>query len=281
MVSGTAIALGALAIGGVGYLYWRARQAQGSSLCASVLQPLGRTVGFDIPPSMCSGIDAIAGKVIGPIVEAVADSAKSWQEKDAENRAKNGAVAVPMTQDVLDTVQCKEIVPGIGTALPTTRDAGPMLHGTALRYQNGCEPFAGAPGFGKCAPGTFDMTTKNAACASAKGVPQMGSLLNGHEPQDPATNYAKNIVAGVKVTCPSGQALDPRNVLSTYDTRTGKTTVTPRCAPPGVVLGGAANTPTGADDSGHESTTVTSGMSGYHWVPAVGAVPGHWERDHA
>jgi hypothetical protein len=90
-------ALGAVVVGAVIVVRNRAQQAQqqGSNFCASVAQPLGRLVGFDIPPSMCGAVNGLidpavkVGKtIIAPFISPfVPDKAKDWDDIVADARA--------------------------------------------------------------------------------------------------------------------------------------------------------------------------------------------------
>lgn len=69
-----------------------------------------------------------------PLHNSIDDNAKEAAKRDAKNQQLNGAIDLPMTNLV-----------------------GYAYQGAALRYKNGCVPFAGAPGFDKCAAGTESM----------------------------------------------------------------------------------------------------------------------------
>lgn len=143
-----------LAVGGGGLLlvaYARqkaAAQGQGGSLCESFLAPLAAAAGYPIPPEACkfSAVD----KVLGAVAGAVGDAFKSEAERDADNRARNGAVELELREDV------KKLAIGGDTVNGQPR-IGTRLRGSVLRFQSGCVPFKGAPGWAKCAAGTHDM----------------------------------------------------------------------------------------------------------------------------
>lgn len=286
-------AAGAVAVGAV--LLWRRTQQakeQGGSFCASVAQPLGRTVGFDIPPSMCGAVDALAGAVIGAVKDAATHA-----DEDAENTRINGAVDVPLTEQ----------------ARWLTRDGMSNLSGTStffkaatvLRYKNGCEPFEGAPGWKKCAPGTTSMrytrpaflvhpttpkaTTPAELQAGAVHVIDIAQLMTAG-PSDPVTLLERfpdgsYIIAGKRHTCPSGQ--EPQ-VSRVTDHRTGQTTVKVTCAAPRgdsgwSELSGEERT-TAIEDANRKGapTSSTSGGGDVNdpstWPPGYRWNGSHWER---
>jgi hypothetical protein len=71
-----------------------------------------------------------AVKVIEGLNSSVDKNDKEVASRDAKNLQLNGDVEIPQQQG---------------------------LQGSVLRFKNGCVPYAGAPGFGKCAPGTQSM----------------------------------------------------------------------------------------------------------------------------
>lgn len=139
--------LAALAgVAGVGgFLWWKKRQEQKpaasqTSACASYLQPLGRVVGYDIPPEACGVVD----KVVGAVTGAIEKKFESWDEKDRENQKLNGEPAIELRKEVRELSQ-------------RFQNQGRPMRGSVARYRNGCEPYSGAPGWSKCASGTRDM----------------------------------------------------------------------------------------------------------------------------
>lgn len=189
------------------------------------------------------GFIGAAGKALD-IIEGLNSSVDEMQDevarRDAKNRELNGAVAIPASH------------------------AG--LKGSALRYANGCVPYAGAPGWEKCKPGTQSMLGKDVWGTYDKARPPFPTeaarvaymkeheisrdfkdpraLLTGSvDPNyvDPSTwggNAADGkwygYVRGERVVCPEGQAPAMWNADGTpaRDQRSGA----PPCAPNGVLV---------------------------------------------
>lgn len=282
--------LGAAGVGA--FLLWRRSKevaAKGGNFCADVAQPLGRMVGFDIPPAVCGLQDAI-GAVAGAVVDAVKDG---WThaDEDRENTRLNGAVAVPLTEEVRWLTRTgMSNLSGTGTFYKAA---------TVLRYQNGCEPFEGAPGWGKCAPGTVTMRYADPAFIVKPGTPK---ALTPYELRDAAVapvNIARHLtggdgdpttlrtkaadgsvfIAGKKYTCPEGQF--PKEVT---DHRSGQPVLSVTCAPgtslldlspwgePETVPAQPKSTTTNTTSDPNDPSTWPKG---YRWNPGP---PGHWER---
>ena len=134
--------LGAVGVGGV-VLFVRSRQkttSDGNGGACDALCAAAASQG--IPESACKeGLMYRACKAAGGVLEWI--EGPDWAAMDAQNKALNGDVEL-------------ELGPlGGRTVNPITRN--PALHGTVLRFKNGGVPFAGAPGWEKCAPGTQNM----------------------------------------------------------------------------------------------------------------------------
>lgn len=69
---------------------------------------------------------------------------KDWTSEDEDNKRLNGEIDVPAT-----SVQW--------LAMSSALSNGPFLHGSAVRFKNGCVPLDGFPGWERCAPGTHSM----------------------------------------------------------------------------------------------------------------------------
>lgn len=290
---------GLAAAGGVAYVVIRkhnAAAAQGGSACASIAQPIGRLYGFDIPPSACGAVDAVLGKVAG-----------AFTDHDAKNRQLNGEIAIPLDAPT------KSIARTFRQGQPNAVD---FLTGSVLEFKNGCQPFAGAPGFGKCAPGTTSMLNgpggfmgnppgerppstkqlnKEFMLALATRVARPDKLMTG-EAWDPASSAALGILGGVKATCPTGQ-----KVLGFSPVRDGRSgelvrAIITNCGADASAPDRLAQTTTnvgegGRSDGGLTHTQTAFGSTGalpadppppgYHWVAATGTSAGHWERDRA
>lgn len=277
--------VGAAGVGGY-LVYQRAKAAQKTGgACASIFQPLGRMVGFDIPPAACGAIDSLVAKVL-----------EGFDAKDAKNKQLNGAVEIELDE------LTRGLSVGVGAGNADRGGAGPYLRGSVLRFASGCTPIEGTPGWTKCAPGTASMQTESveaftisqpppkltglspvdmaravqaAAVAKVSAERHMSSL-----PGDPTTSYDKladgsYIIAGQRYVCPAGQVVEPHNTTIVRDSRTGKTTVVARCAAPGAST--LPPPPPTVGDSPFGGQTIQTGAPtapppGYHWVVD------HWER---
>jgi hypothetical protein len=144
----------------------------------------------------------------------------------------------------------------------------------AGEHKNGCQPFAGAPGWSKCAAGTKDMapTWPKGTVFTAYGTGGQGDPITrvwddfaaAHSWPGPACAAGRRRVwvKGVATCCPS------------IDHRAGM----PLCAPESDRAASLPTTPPGTTGTG---TRGSGDTSGYVWVPANGDVPGHWERKRA
>jgi hypothetical protein len=241
----------------------------------------------------------------------------SWAEKDAANKAKNGPVALELSEAVRNLT-------GIRGVSASKVVVEPLLRGSVLRFANGGVPFGQHPDFSKCAPGTNDMTqpgaganrfwllppfkrptaaqidavVKNqtgdlvadAARWAAIGVdfrgpnkePRISDMFRGSS-TDPTTSVPASIVAGVPFRCDSGVLLE---VIPVTDNREGASTefggrtIIKRCGVPGSAPVAA---PPAVSDGARPQVSYTAPPGapppGFHWVQAVGSVPAHWERN--
>lgn len=131
---------------GVGFLWWRSRQAAAETKpdpCAE-LEKLG------VPRAACElGLPVVSEIVQGVIALAdeVSKTSADVARWDLENKALNGPVRYANE--------------GIYAELSKTCDAPgncyPALDGTVVEFENGCVPIKGAAGWEKCAPGTHGM----------------------------------------------------------------------------------------------------------------------------
>ncbi len=150
----------AVLTGGVALLLWR-RSASGNAPSVPV------------STALCDGVQAIstaAGYPIpSPACQLVHNGLKSSDTKSEENRLLNGGVVLVEVPDALRLMSVAGrveyatggMMTGSGQTMTVGRDGtriGTMLQGNHARYGNGCEPFKGAPGWGKCAPGTHEMS---------------------------------------------------------------------------------------------------------------------------
>jgi hypothetical protein len=144
------LVVGGAAIG-VGYLIFRSQKAKqetkppgAKEACEAAAKELG------VPTSVCE---------IGvPLVEDLVDWVDSWGDfgreyraKDEENKKLNGAIKTPLVQAV------KSCLDSSYSLNANTGQLISSMWGTALEFENGCTPFAGSPGWSKCAPGTNNM----------------------------------------------------------------------------------------------------------------------------
>jgi hypothetical protein len=291
---------------GVAFVWWRNRQAADTRMpgededskvegvkglaCAGLS---AASLGFISPEACQAGISA-GGKLLD-VIGTLNDNTKEAEERiarfDAENVALNGEV---------------EIVNGVpqlagSTATRTATWPRPTT-GSALRFANGCEPFAGAPGWNKCAPGTHDMrvsqadrrwgsSSERARAASRPDAPAnpdnlvaWGSLLTGSvNPRYPDPSTAGPIprpdgllyyVRGKAITCPAGSApaMWDANGNPIGDHRTG----TPACAPGGVSSFVPSSSPPPAStqygSNGQTQGACVNGQppAGFTWDPSAG-----------
>lgn len=110
-------------------------------------------------------------KAILPTDQLSADSAKKRHDdyvaRDASNKSLNGAVDIPVTPAMTNCLGFQTHadsnggVADVGIGDQPTFPVIAPLQGTVLRFKNGCVPYAGAPGFEKCVPGTQDMFAGN------------------------------------------------------------------------------------------------------------------------
>lgn len=300
-VSGGILAAVLGAAGAAAYVLWRKSEdakgkppsGAGADPCEGITNPYGYAV--------CKG----AG-----IVNSFLDGLANWDKAaDAKNRELNGAVKVPLAERLKKASIC----PGTTAGSPTR----PAIWGTVVEFENGCQPFDGAPGWSKCKPGTTSMVTANCGSdmkgpalaptveartaagnvniypsASLSGRP--GDAFTSGPYVNPTTGEGWSWVLGQEIKCPSGQVADQDSIAFVRDHVTGKTSAIAKCHKPGepVSFGSAANTYTGtikptpplAGDPGgpHEQVAITdSSHPGFHFVPATPTVPAHWERDMA
>jgi hypothetical protein len=178
--------------------------------------------------------------------------------RDEENKRLNGAVKTPLVPvDVWGNDPVS--VQGAGATYRNQR-------GTVLEFQNGCQPFFGAPGFSKCAPGTKDMwevawadrpnpglnefktdpayltmkerlasslvtVNKNAFNSGRGGKPDPSNAdPNTHGPFPDGTGGQFWVVKGKRIACPSLQAPDTL-VNAERGITDNRTTSTPTCVP--------------------------------------------------
>lgn len=138
---------------GAAFVWWRNRQAElaaaeaeaddGAKVdgvkgiaCAGLS---AASLGFISPEACQAGISA-GGKVLDVISglnDKTAQNEEEAKRRDARNLELNGEIDLPMSN-----MSGQGITP---------------FQGSALRFKNGCVPFARAPGFEKCAPGTESM----------------------------------------------------------------------------------------------------------------------------
>lgn len=159
-----ALILGGLAAGAV-VLLLRRKQQQQNDLCSQLC-------GTD---ETCKLACNLGTNALGWLADQLGNG-KHAQENSAEvgrrdaiNKQLNGAVKVALDPALTETFQ------GAEYAGPGSR-GGVALQGDVLEFGNGCVPFAGAPGWEKCAPGTQSMwygDTCNAvgACDVPEQVP--------------------------------------------------------------------------------------------------------------
>lgn len=93
-----------------------------------------------------AGVD-ILGMIPNPLHDSVQDWSKTSGDRDTQNKALNGAVAIPLP------------LPG----LPSGHSG---VEGSVAMFANGCTPFKGSPGFSKCKPGTQSMWSADVAAGT-------------------------------------------------------------------------------------------------------------------
>ncbi len=200
-------------------------------ICAAVATLGKSTVG--LTEGQCQDILDAFGTVIDT-VQSLNDESQQALDRTrqyaAENDTLNGEIEIPTSSGVNDV----------------TRGGFPVFAGNAIRYKNGCVPYASASGWDKCAQGTHDMS---AGALDARAVPEnlrakpafattaeasayqgdgdeyypgtvqahYGNLLTASpDPKEPdpattgpfkdATGALYWFVKGQKMTCPEGQA---------------------------------------------------------------------------
>jgi hypothetical protein len=102
-----------------------------------------------------------------------------WAKKDAENKAANGATTIPLASGAQS---CNGFV---GAYMP--------LQGTVLRFANGCEPYAGAPGWSKCAPGTHSMIGASGVNTKTRGMHVLGTPARSKPGWGPAAEWEDHV----------------------------------------------------------------------------------------
>ncbi len=170
--------------------------------------------------------------------------------------------------------------PFASVPMPLLYQLGYEMFGDRNRYPyagqhaNGCQPFQGAPGWSKCAPGTnaFNATYQagthfgeyGTGLASDPLTRAWGDYASGHQwPGDACAPGARRYWVGGKATC-----------CASVDHRAGK----PVCAP-------QSDRSTSLPTSGTTTGTGTRGSgdtTDYVWVPNPSEpAGGHWERPRA
>jgi hypothetical protein len=176
------VVLGATVVG-VGYLVYRNREAAkqtkpadqpskedaAAGLACKGLSSLLSSVGVPMTPEMCqkglSGAGAVLD-VIGGLNNKSDQQYAEEKRRDAINRKLNGDIAVG-----------HPLMPP-----PNYRDiaaAPDPMKGGVIEFQNGCQPFFGAPGWSKCATGTQDMWRNSIYKAVGIGTSELNERAQG------------------------------------------------------------------------------------------------------
>ena len=135
-----AILVGAGLAGGALLLVKRKQAApvdppKGSTAC-DVAKAAAEAAGLPFSSAVCEGVLGVGAKIADVLLtDSGAENAKEVSRRDAINTQLNGATEIKAS-------------------------AG-GYQGSTLRFVNGCVPFAGAPGFAKCKPGTLSMWRKD------------------------------------------------------------------------------------------------------------------------
>lgn len=252
------------AVVGVGFLWWRNRQAEeeakkkqeeqgdlGDAACAVL-----KAAGLPVPDGCGSIVNTIIGgakKLADEVFYSDADRVKDLAAANAKNNALNGEAELEGGALLNSNID-------IASAYSSA------LNSEVLKYKNGCTPFAGSPGWSACAPGTIDMWghTGNARAEVRStrarqpdaepfssfdddyALAHPGNLLSGSTRKDSADVATKGplpyraadgsivnryLVRGVKVECPQGQAPALWDELGNP---IGDNRGVPPCAPNGV-----------------------------------------------
>jgi hypothetical protein len=305
VVSWAGILLGA-GVAGVGVLALRARARAAaapqqppstSSTACELAAKAAAAAGLPFSADACAGILGTVGAIGEAVFYSADDQARDIAAAATKNDQLNGEIAIPMDPYVTRFVSGK---------------GNPAIYGNALRYANGCEPFKGAPGWSKCAPGTrslfgpasfrgSELGVVALAPAQQPGKPDRGvevdagdnggqRMLTGSlDPKnpDPATrgpfrNSAGGndyLIRGRRMTCPAGEA----PALWDADGNPVRDQRELRCAPGGVSSWQASTSAPPATVPGETDRTALGCIgdqppAGYTWVAATSTTPGHWER---
>lgn len=141
--------IGGLAIGGVGLLVLRSRQAKQETAPPNPCEAISAATG--IPKGVCDVGLPIVGDIIDAVGKLGAGPGDEYREKDAKNKSLNGSVKQPLESYVKSCLDTSFSKPqGSGTWFVP-------LWGTVLEFENGCTPFKGSPGWSKCKAGTSSM----------------------------------------------------------------------------------------------------------------------------
>ena len=266
---------GAVAIGGLILIVKAKQKQQSKSACE-------QACGND---ASCIALCSIGSSVAGGVVGALTPGRSNTQVLDDEAK-KNDALNGPIktrTRKLPDPY-----VPASKDDLPEVPFG---LGGNAVEYESGCVPVWNAPGNEKCAPGTVDMwgeelrkvvddqdlgADKHSLARAARltpdsPLPPVVNVFDRHvmrsgsfDPQmpDPTTQGPQHnadgtntwLVAGVEITCPSGQC--PELADGSHFAWP------PRCAPvPELIQGGGASPAVGQVINGCPVPP------GWTWVP--------------
>lgn len=232
--------------------------------------------------------------ILGDVAEAVLTTDEDFRRADATNRALNGPVAVAVAPELARASAWT------GGGSEAASGTGYLMAGTVLQFGSGCVPYADAPGWSKCKPGTQDMTHGSRAPVGhlpghpppadtlpvASPADLMTGVNDGSEHVDIATwgditDASKNFplaipaggsgywLQGKPYVCPAGTQSNVS--VRNHTGRAPAPGCQPLTAPP----------PHQINDNpdGHTGTRVDSSTNnpppGFTWV----AMPtGHWER---
>lgn len=217
------------------------------------------------------------------------DISAEWKGRDDQNKALNGEVA-KYSDLGLGCLGWLSNAGGHGSQVP-------YLNGTVLEFANGCQPFAGAPGWAKCKQGTSSMlagdgkidsyltTDPNNPLGGKAFVAEIGRLMTGVVTTttdgdgkvtvsgDPATGKFSPYDGCGSLTGP-GSSFPAHSVGAALGFYQGKPYACPDAHP---VFDGSAFA---CGQVGSKSTTVDLSKGnpppGYTWSTAGGT--GHWER---